>query len=317
MKTLVTILLTGLSLTRCLCQTGGQQSFKEVNAPNFLVQNQLTPELIKVEYAGGISKGSVKDNAGEKTSLKQNTLTISGYPVALKSKRYTQFYLGFGYSKEEYISSENSQEQGFLDETYESFNLNFFANTRIKDKFFWFLYLQGGTQGTNPFHDFKHSNNNVLLTKVNYRARRNMNVGIGLAYVTNLGKPLVLPSVAFVYSNPRYLINIDFPVKGEVEGIFAGGKWRPVVGVSFPANTYYLTNTDSYFNTQGMTGYAGLRYRVLDFLYLYAAFQKGLSHTFSVGDCDNREEVGTFEGQNRLTVSLNVQVARFIPYNRE
>lgn len=316
MKKVFTIILTTLFFTGCIGQTQEEQSFKEINAPNFLIQNQLSPELLKIEYTGCISNGSFESNAGNKTSLKQSTFTISGYPVTLKSKRYTQFYLGFGYTKEKFVSLDG-QVSEFIGESYESINLNFFANTRIRNMLFWFLYVQVGTQGTTPFSDLKNNNNEILLTKINYKAKRNMNLGFGFAYVTNLGKPLILPALAFVYSDRHYLVNIDFPIKAEIEGIFASGKLRPVAGISFPASTYYLKDSNGYFNTSGMTGYIGMRYRALDFLYLYAALQQGLKNTFSFGDRGNWNEVGSFDGQSRLTLSLNVQVARFIPHTRE
>jgi hypothetical protein len=57
----------------------------------------------------------------------------------------------------------------------------------------------------------------------------------------------------------------------------------------------------------------GMRYRVFDLLYLYAGWQAGLGETFKVGSRTDRTEVGTFNAQSRYVVSMNVQIARFIP----
>lgn len=290
----------------------------EVNAPNFLVHQQLSPELIKVEYAAGLSSSVLKNSGGQELShFKTNTLTVSGYPLTLINKRQQQLYVGFGYVQEKYTSHDTDETLSFLNNTFHSVNINIFLNTRIKGNFYWSSYLQAGVQGSNPLREAGKSHSEIFLNKVNYKASRNMNIGIGVAYASNLGKPLIIPSVGFAYSQPHYLINIDFPVKAEIEGILAQGKWRPVVGVSFPSNAYYVKSIDQYFSASGLTGYVGTSYRILDFLYLHATWQTSLGETLKLGSRGEREKIGTSDGQSRFVMSLNVQVARFIPSSRE
>jgi hypothetical protein len=295
-------------------QTTPHKPVKETNSPNFLVHQQLSPELIKVEYAASLSSGVFKQNDKKEAShVKTNTLTVSGYPITLIDKPEQQLYMGFGYVRDKYATDNADDALSLLDQTFQSVNLNIFLNTRIKGNFYWFSYLQAGVQGSNPFDEMRRSHNELLLNKINYKASRNMNIGVGFAYASNLGDPIIIPSVAFVYSQPHYLINIDFPVKAEVEGIIARGKWRPFAGVSFPSNTWYLKDIGQYFSSSGLTGYVGTRYRILDFLYLHAKWQTGLGETFTLGSRHEREKIGTFTGQNQIVVSINVQVARLIP----
>ena len=89
------------------------------------------------------------------------------------------------------------------------------------------------------------------------------------------------------------------------------------MGVSFPATTYQMKNTSEYFSTTGLTGYLGTRYRVLDYLYLYAAWQTGLGETFKYGERSELKKIGTFNGQDRFVVSISLQVAHLIPHDRE
>lgn len=144
-----------------------------------------------------------------------------------------------------------------------------------------------------------------------------MNVGLGVVYASNLGDAVILPAVTFAYSTDKFVLNIDFPVKAEVEALVANGKWRPVVGVTFPAASYYLQNADVYVQTQATVGYAGVRYRVFDLLYLYAAYQATLNNTYKAGARDNRTEIGNLSNEGRFVIGLNIQVAKFIPYVRE
>ena len=319
-KKLIIILTLSVTLETCLnAQThDSEKVFTEVNPPNFLVHNQLSPEIIKLEYAAGLSKGSFKTPDGQVVNrFQQNSFTFTGYPVTLINKRQQQLYLGFGYVQDWNTSFDNGNETTTLEGKREAVYLNIFFNTRIKNRFYWFSYLQGGLNGTEPFQDTDKTFNLIALNKINYKVRRNMNIGVGVTYVSNLGKPILLPAIAFVYSQRHYLVNLDFPVKAEVEGILAQGKWRPVIGVSFPAGTHYLKNSDQYLSTTGMLGYVGMRYRVFDLLYLYAAYQTGLGETYSSGTRSERPEFGTYFGQSRFVMSLNIQVARFIPLIKE
>jgi hypothetical protein len=295
-----------------------ETNFKEVNPPNFLVHNQLSPEIIKLEYAAGLTKGSFKNKEGQVVNrFHENSFTFSGYPVTLLNKRQQQLYLGFGYVRDWNTAFDNNHETTTLESKREAVYLNIFFNTRIKKRFYWFSYLQGGLNGTDPYKDTDRTFNLIALNKINYKVKRNMNIGVGVTYVSNLGNPILLPAIAFVYSQGHYLVNIDFPVKAEVEGILAYGKWRPVVGVSFPAGTHYIRNSDQYLSTTGMLGYVGMRYRVFDLLYLYAAYQTGLGETYSSGTRSVRPEFGTYAGQSRFIMSFNIQVARFIPLTQQ
>lgn len=295
-------------------QTPSGTARTNINSPNFLVHQQLSPELIKIEYAAGLTSGTFENSAGQEVSrFKTNTLTVSGYPATLINKPHQQLYMGFGYVQDNYNSSDTDDGHAFIDQTYQSVNLNIFLNTRIKGNFYWFSYLQAGVQGTHPFDDVRKSHTEIMMNKVNYKANRNMNIGLGFAFASNLGDPVIIPAIAFVYARPHYLINIDFPVKAEIEGIIAHGKWRPVAGVSFPSNTWYVKSIDQYFSTSGLTGYLGMRYKVLDFLYLHAKWQRGLGETFKQGTKTDRTEIGTFNGQSQFVMSLNIQMARVIP----
>ena len=168
-------------------------------------------------------------------------------------------------------------------------------------------------QGTGPLDQVGKSHHGIFLNKINYKANRDINVGVGAVYASNHGKPMIIPALTFVYSQPHYLINIDFPVKAEVEGIFGGGKWRPVMGVSFPSNAYHVKSSDHYFSTSGIVGYVGTSYRILDFLYAHAKWQTGLGETVKVGSRDEREKIGMIRGQGQFVVSLSIQMARNIP----
>ncbi|MEZ4972965.1 MAG: DUF6268 family outer membrane beta-barrel protein [Cyclobacteriaceae bacterium] len=298
------------------CQLGFAQNVrsspaKEINSPNFLVHNQLTPELIKIEYAGGVSRGRFENESGEFIDeIGQNTFTFSGYPATLLSKEYTQIYMGFGYSKTEYTSLDNSSELNVVRNPLESFNVNAFVNTKIANQLYWSTYVQIGVQGDNPFDEIENSHNEVFLTKVNFKANRSFNVGLGAVYASNLGDHVVLPALAVAYSTDRYLVNIDFPLKAEVEGILKDGKFRPVVGVAFPASSYYVSDTNQNFISSGMGGYVGMRYQVLNFLYAYVGWQRGFEESFEVGSRGDIQEFGTLTNQARLVTSLNIQIAK-------
>jgi len=295
-----------------------EKPFKELNTPNFLVNNQLSPEIFKVEYAAGLSKGTFEDEDGVKQNkFQQNTFTVMGYPVGIIQRRHQQLYLGFGYSQDRFTSFESETGKSIFEETREAVNLNLFLNTRIKNRLYWFSYLQGGVNGTEAFKDVDNTFNVIALNKVNFKVKRNLNVGLGVGYISNLGDPIIIPAVGVTYSTDKYVLNIDFPVKAEIEGLLAHGKWRPVAGVSFPASSYYLRSANTYVSTQSTQAYVGMRYRVFDLLYLYAAYQTNLGNTYKMGTRDDRDDIGQLNSGSRIVVSLNMQVSKFIPYVRE
>lgn len=307
--------ITGIFVLACLqvglAQNARQGQPRELNSPNFLVRNQLTPEVLKIEYVGGISHGRFKNLSGEIVDeIGQNTFTVSGYPATLLSKENTQIYMGFGYSRTEYISLDKISGLNVLRSPLESFNVNAFVNTKIANRLYLSTYAQVGVQGDDPFRDVDDSHNELVLTKVNFKANRNLNMGLGFVYVSNLGDNLILPVLAVAYSTDRYLINVDFPQKAEVEGILNNGKLRPVIGVSFPASSYYLSDVGQYLNSSGMSSYVGMRYRVMNFLYAYVGWQKGFEETFEAGSRGEPQEFGTFSNQGRIVTSLNIQIAK-------
>lgn len=164
---LISLLLAPLN---SLAQISPEEKvFKEVNPPNFLVHNQLSPEIFKLEYTGGITKGTFKNTDGvELNRFSQNTFTVSDYPLTLISKRQQQLYVGFGYVQNKYVSFDTETPPAIFQEAFQSIYLNVFLNTRIKNRFYWFFYLQGGVNGTHPFDEVGNSFNVITLNKINY-----------------------------------------------------------------------------------------------------------------------------------------------------
>lgn len=312
MKKILIVICVTACCRLCFAQSeSGNSQAKNVNSPNFLVHNQLTPEVLKVEYVAGVSKGDFENTSGEQVGqLSQNSFTVSGYPVTLMSKVNTQMYAGFGYSRTEYTSLSDASNFDVLRTPLESFNINAFVNAKVGNRLYWSTYLQAGVQGNEPFDDVERSHNEVVLTKLNFKTSRNFNAGLGAVYVSNLGDQVILPALAVVYSTERYLVNIDFPLKAEVEGILKNGKLRPVAGVTFPAASYYVKSVDKYLSTSGMSGYIGARYRVMDFVYAYVAYQMGLDETFEDGKRGETQEFGTYSNSGRLVASLSIQIVK-------
>ncbi|HVZ96075.1 MAG TPA: DUF6268 family outer membrane beta-barrel protein, partial [Chitinophagaceae bacterium] len=246
----------------------------EVNTT--LVNNQLSPELFKAEYAGGYSNGQFKSSDGKMlNSFRQSIFTVSVFPAALIKKSKTQLYMGLGYIDQRFSGFTTDSLTSLFSKNIKSAYLGTALNVKLGNHFFWLSYLQTGFNGTQPMEKINKTFNAVLISKADFKLQRNLNLGVGIAYFSNMGNPLVLPAVSLTYSQPNYLINFDFPVKTEIEGIFAGGKIRPVAGLSYHGGNYYLNKTDQYLYNFGALGYLGVRFKLLDFLYFYTAYQTG------------------------------------------
>ena len=306
------LLISGYSYAQT---TTGEKSLNEVTTT--LVNNQLTPELVKVEYDGGFSNGIFNSVDGKLANkFKQSIFTVSVFPAALINKSNTQLYMGAGYTDQKFSNFATDQYSSLFSENIRSFFVGTALSEKFGNQFFWQSYLQTGLNGTNPFQNIDKTFNAEIITKADYKLQRNLNVGLGIAYFSNMGNPLILPAVTFTYSQEKYIINLDFPVKTEIEAIFVQGKIRPVAGVSYHGGTYYLNDQNQYLYNFGALGYFGARFRILDFLYFYAAYQTGVYDQYKSGSKHNLSEIGTYSGQNQIVISLNIQMAKFIPLSQ-
>lgn len=282
-----------------------------------LVNNQLSPELLKVEYDGGFSNGILNTAGGKAANkFKQSIFTVSLFPAALINKKNTQLYLGTGYTEQKFSDLETDVYSPLFTGNIKSFFLGTALSQKFGNRFFWQSYVQTGFNGTNPFQNIDKTFNVEIVSKADFKLKRNLNVGLGVVYFTNMGAPLILPAVTFTYSGSNYVINCDFPVKTEIEAILDHGKIRPVLGVSYHGGNYYLNNYNQYLYNFGGLGYLGLRFKILDFLYCYAAYQTGVYDQYKAGPIHNLTELGTYSGQKQFVLSLNIQMEKFIPLSQ-
>jgi hypothetical protein len=281
--------------------------------PNILVENQLTPEIYKIEQSFGLKAGSLRHSGIEDRSFKHNVLSFSASPFAPISKPHHQLYLGFGFTQDQYSSIDSETLSDTL-QNLNTFQVNAFLNTRIANSFYWSTYVQAGLNGTEPFSSAKESFNLLAASKINWKISSNMNTALGIAYISNLGSPVMFPAITFAYSTENMVLNFDFPIKAEIEGVFLYGKIRPVVGISFPAATWYNKDVDQNINFVGMNPYVGVRYMILPFISLYGAVLTTLSEEYEIGLADDLSPRGNFTNDVRFTFGINMQIAKFTPY---
>ncbi len=295
--------------------TTDEKSLAEVTTT--LVNNQLTPELLKFEYDGGISNGILNATDGKQANkFRQSIFTVSLFPGALVNKPQTQLYMGAGYTSQNFSDFATNTYATLFSESIKSFYIGTALSEKLGQQFFWQSYLQTGLNGTDPFENIGKTFNAEIISKADYKLQRNLNIGLGIAYFTNMGNPLILPAVTFTYSQPHFVVNFDFPAKTEIEGILDQGKIRPVAGVSYHGGNYYLNDQNQYLYNFGALGYLGARFKILDFLYFYAAYQTGLYDQYKSGPMHNLSKIGTYSGQNQIVFSLNIQMAKFIPLSQ-
>ena len=125
MKTLqnILIVISCAFSTFVQAQADEDKPFKELNTPNFLIQNQLSPEIFRIEYSGGIVKGAFENTEGvEQNKFNRSTFAVSGYPVGLIQKKYQQLYLGFGYAQDRFTSFNSDVNRSLFDDTRETIN---------------------------------------------------------------------------------------------------------------------------------------------------------------------------------------------------
>jgi hypothetical protein len=237
-----------------------------------LVNNQLTPELVKMEYDGGISNGNFNAPGGKQVNnFRQSIFTVSIFPGALVDKPQTQLYLGAGYTDQKFSDFTTHTYSSLFSASIKSIYMGTALSQKLGKQFFWQSYLQAGFNGTDPFVRIGKTFNAEIITKADYKLQRDLNVALGIAYFTNMGNPLILPAVTFTYAQTHFVLNVDFPAKTEIEGILNQGKFRPVVGVSYHGGNYYLNGQNQYLYNFGALGYLGARFKILDFLYCYGA----------------------------------------------
>jgi len=120
------------------------------NPPNHLVENQLSPDVYKIENSFGIKPGVLTNTDIEVGEFSHNILSISASPFAPIDKKHQQLFIGFGFVQNKYSNVSNELLNDSLG-MFQIFQINGFFNTRIAKFFYWFSYLQLGLNGTNPF----------------------------------------------------------------------------------------------------------------------------------------------------------------------
>jgi len=280
-------------------------------SPNFLVRNQLSPELLKVEFGSGVKSGNFEDlNGATIDQLTKNSYSISGYPLAIVEKEFTQLYAGFGYTNERLSGLNTMYFREVLVDSRHSANVNLFLNSRIKPRFFLSNYIQVGLNSSGSLSNVNNSSNWLALTKINFKKNSNTNFALGAVYVSNLGDPFVLPVLGFAYSTSHYVLNIDFPVKAEIEALLKHGKWRPIAGLMFPASSYYSESTNQYLQNKEMQWQVGVRYQVLKFIYAFAGYRGSFSEEYSLGEKSHKNEIGSLNGHQQVIVAMSIQIAK-------
>jgi|GEM_PF-5342652 len=290
------------------------QKYDSAEVNTTLVNNQLSPEMVKLENVTGFGSGNLTSEGGKVVNrFQQSIFNFAAFPAALINQKRKQLYMGVGYMKQHFSSFRDAATEGPFAKDIQSFYIGTAFTAKLGNRTFWLTYAQTGLNGTKPFNNTDKTFNLVLINKLNYKVRRNLNLGVGVAYFSNMGNPLVLPALTCVYSTPKFVFNFDFPLKTEIEGILAHGRLRPVAGLTYHGGTYYLNDSRQYLYNFGALGYVGLRVKVMDFLYLSGAYQQGVYDQYKAGSIRSLSSLGVYAGQSQWVISLNVQVAKFVP----
>jgi hypothetical protein len=297
-------------------ETAQNPYFTQMNLPNFLINNQLA-DIIYLEY-GGLTLGDGTFNNPDGNEINRfsraNGFTVQGLPVQLVNKRQSQLYLGFGYTQTEFKDKETGG--SFLDKNLHRVHLSAFWDQQISDRYYLFSYGQLAVSGDKPFDKMDKTLSGFVLEKLNYKYSREMNFGLGLFYNSNLGDPVFLPALAFAVSGDQYVFDFDFPNKVEFEWLVAKGSIRPTIGMTFPFGSYHLSETGDNVSYLGNTAYAGVKYEVFSIMYLHAFYHYNFAEKYEFGKSGNLEHVGDLSGNATITLTLRMQIAKFIPFIR-
>ncbi|MFC4231464.1 DUF6268 family outer membrane beta-barrel protein [Parasediminibacterium paludis] len=292
-------------------EKNAQRLIEEVTTT--LVNNQLSPEILKIEQASGFTKGKLNpDNGNTINQFQQSTFAISAFPFTIVKKQNTQLFMGLGYQTQIFNQFATMNADSVFAKNIQSAYLGTALIIKYNNHIFWQNYLQTGFYGRKPFENVDKTFNIQFVSKLNYKPNRDLNYGIGLAYFSNMGEPLILPAVSVTYSQPHWLIDVNFPIKTEIEGIMVHGILRPVAGISYHGGNYYLSNNQYLYNF-GALGYLGMRFKLMDMVYMYSAYQVGVFDAYKFGTSHQLSKLGNYSGQSQFVISLNIQAPTFIP----
>ena len=271
-----------------------------VNRPRFLVNNQLIPYAVKLQGDIPISNSNISNTAGNQ-NFKQSSLFFDSYIIPAVSTPKNLLILGAGYMADQ-IETDNSE---LHNKNYKGLYLNIFATGSLGEKWFWFTYQSAGSMSNKIFDTVSQSLKYFQISKIGYKWTANLATSLGLLFVSNFGKPVIIPLVNISYSVNHIVLNAELPTKIDFEFV-ANTKLRIYGEGVLSAKSYSDKNTNNslYFNENKTT--LGLKYNIIKYTWMNIGLSKSFNNKYIWGNSEI--PIGTVMNDYRLSVGVLIHI---------
>lgn len=276
------------------------QAQPTVYRPRYLVNSQLIPYAIKLQGDMGITKSYLESETANR-DVTANSLFFDSYLLPIVATQRNLIIFGVGYMGEQLKS--NIPTLG--DINYHSLYANLFAAGSIHKKWFWLTYQSVGLFSDEMFEKTEENMKYFQFTKFGYKWSENFATSAGFLFISNFGKPVIVPLVNVTYSTRKFIVNAELPTKVELE-FLATSKLRVVGEAALSAKSFFDKKSDNSLSIADNKGMIGIKYNAFKYTWLYVGITKMFDNKYS---WQNPETIlGTLKDDLRISFGLAVHI---------
>lgn len=197
----------------------------------------------------------------------------------------------------------NSEKDLGIKNLYNGTFANLFATGSLGNKCFWITYQSVGLFSDKMFNDASNNLKYMQFTKFGYKWSDRFATSLGVLYLSNFGKSVILPLLNISYSTEKFVINADLPTKIEVEYL-ANEKLRFLAVGEFNSGSYYDTDVVNSVKFEKNKISVGVKYNVLKFTWLYVGANKMLDNKYLWQKTETT--IGTLKNDYRISMGIHI-----------
>jgi len=271
----------------------------EINRPRYLVEKQLIPYVITADVNIPLSEAYLEGSG--KQELKQSHLFIDSYLIPVISSKKNLVIIGGGYMGNRFVSDSTIIGADKYNGAYTSI----FATGSIREKLFWVSYQSFGTFSDEIFQDMNVNMKYFQFTKFGYKWNENLATSAGFMYMSNFGKPLILPLLSISYSKNNFIINADLPLKIDAEYLVKD-RTRFYVNTSFNSWMFYSKSLETGFNLENNKVLVGIKYNAFKYTWLHIGVMKMINNNHNLQN--DSLSLGALKNDYRLSMGISIHI---------
>ena len=153
--------------------------------------------------------------------------------------------------------------------------VNIFGNGSISNHWFWYTYQSIGLASNQLFANTYQNLKYYQISKIGFKWNQYVVTGLWIIYVSNFGKPAIIPMVNISVSTSKIVIDAELPSEFEVEYI-VNHRLRVILDGTLAKHTYKDQSYENVLNFSNNVLFLGGKTNVVK----YAWLQLGLTTLF-------------------------------------